>query len=234
MFSKPLNNVLLYLFYFVGPEVSDENSNCYRDSPSERIFDDQHKLDYNTPDECDQLCRDLGFTLYGVEFSNECFCGNDMPPEDLIIEMSQCNLDCAGDSSQKCGGSNAINIGQTNKNSEFTVQLREEKYPEILINEKWSPICGHYFWDNNYGATLFCQKLNSTYHYGSVKNPVKSLESDGIRVGKCTKEDNDLSSCTGACNDFPQIGGQCSNSANGKCGAGQGPTIEIECFKQGL
>ena len=125
-------------------------------------------------------------------------------------------------------------IGQTNKKQEFTVQLREEKYPEILINEKWSPICGHYFWDNNYGATLFCQKLNSTYHYGSVKNPVKSLESDGIRVGKCTKEDNDLSSCTGACNDFPQIGGQCSNSANGKCGAGQGPTIEIECFIQGL
>ena len=107
--------------------------------------------------------------------------------------------------------------------------MREEKYPEIRFNDKWSPICGHYFWDNNYGATLFCQKLNSTYHYGSVKNPGIPLASDGIRVGKCTSQDNSLSSCTGGCNDL-QVGGECSNNANAKCGVGQGATVEIECF----
>ena len=111
--------------------------------------------------------------------------------------------------------------------------MREEKYPEIRFNDKWSPICGHYFWDNNYGATLFCQKLNSTYTFGSVKNTGIPLASDGIRVGECTSQDNTLSSCTGGCNDL-QVGGQCSNDPNGKCSIGQGPTIEIECFRQGM
>ena len=115
-----------FCIYFVGPEVSDENSNCYRDSPSERIFDDQHKLDYNTPDECDQLCSDLGFALYGVEYANECFCGNNMPSEDLIIDMSECNMDCAGDASQKCGGHYAINIGQADKPTTSTPEPSTE------------------------------------------------------------------------------------------------------------
>ena len=112
--------------------------------------------------------------------------------------------------------------------------MREEKYPEIWFNDKWSPICGHYFWNNNYGATLFCQELNSTYTFGSVKNSGIPLASDGIRVGKCTSQDNSLSSCTGGCNDL-QVGGQCSNDPNGKCSIGQGgTTIEIECVGQGM
>ena len=108
--------------------------------------------------------------------------------------------------------------------------MREEKYPEIWFNDKWSPICGHYFWNNNYGATLFCQALlNSTAASGSVKHSGIPLASDGIRVGKCTSQDNSLSSCAGGCNDL-QVGGQCSNDPNGKCSVGQGATIEIECF----
>ena len=90
-----------------------------------------------------------------------------------------------------------------NVSADFTVQLREEKYPEIWFNDKWSPICGHYFWNNNYGATLFCQELDSTYTFGSIKNSGIPLASDGIRVGKCTSQDNSLSSCTTlACTDW--------------------------------
>ena len=115
--------------------------------------------------------------------------------------------------------------------SDIKVQLKDEKYPEIWFNGKWSPICGHYFWDNDYGASLFCQKLNSTYTSGIVKKHYSiPLASHGIRVGKCTRQDNSLLSCTGGCNDL-QVGGVCSNNPNGaKCGVGQGATHEIECF----
>ena len=110
--------------------------------------------------------------------------------------------------------------------------MREEKYPEIWFNDKWSPICGHYFWNNNYGATLFCQKLlNSTGASGSVKPSGIPLASDGIRVGKCTSQDNSLSSCTGGCSDYPEVGGQCGG---GNCSAGQRASIEIECFRPGM
>ena len=112
--------------------------------------------------------------------------------------------------------------------------MREEKYPEIWFNHKWSPICGHHFWDNNYGATLFCRELlNSTYTYGTVTERRDiPLEIDGIRIGHCNYEDTSLFSCTGGCNDL-EVGGQCSNSpaGYGQCVAGQGATVEIECFQ---
>lgn len=59
------------------------------------------------------------------------------------------------------------------------------------------------------------------------------LSSDGIKVGKCTSQDNSLSSCTGGCNDL-QVGGECSDDANSKCSIGQGAIVEIECFGSGM
>ena len=111
------------------------------------------------------------------------------------------------------------------------VILREGKYPEIWINDKWSPICGHYFWNNPYGATLFCKKLSSEYTSGKVKNTGLPLASDGVRVGECLSQDKSLSSCTGGCSDYPEVGGQCGG---GNCSAGQRAAIEIECFRPGM
>ena len=36
-----------------------------------------------------------------------------------------------------------------------SVQFRDGKYAEIMVNEKWTPICGPCFWDNDFGASLF-------------------------------------------------------------------------------
>ena len=116
---------------------------------------------------------------------------------------------------------------------EFDIRLKDEKFPEVMVDGHWSPICGHWFWDNNYGATLFCQKLNSTYTYGIVNKTEIPLASDGIKVGKCTSQDTSLSSCTGGCNDL-QVGGECSDDANSKCSVGQGAIVEIECFGSGM
>ena len=102
-----------------------------------------------------------------------------------------------------------------------------------MVDGHWSPICGHWFWDNNYGTTLFCQMLDSTYTSGIVKEHRDiPLASDGMRIGKCTSNDNSLISCTGGCNDL-ELGGQCSNHPS-FCGAGQGATAEIECLKFAL
>ena len=112
------------------------------------------------------------------------------------------------------------------------LRLRENKYPEILINDKWSPICGHYFWDNKYGATIFCQKLSSEYISGKVKNTGLPLASDGVRIGLCNSQDKSFSLCSGGgCNDYPEVGGQCGG---GNCSAGQRASIEIECFRPGM
>ena len=40
--------------------------------------------------------------------------------------MSECNMDCAGDASQKCGGHYAINIGQADKPTTSTPEPSTE------------------------------------------------------------------------------------------------------------
>ena len=103
------------------------------------------------------------------------------------------------------------------------VQFKNDKFPEVFLNGIWSPICGHWFWDNYYGAGLFCQKLTSNIHSTGkvIRRTDKPLESDGIRIGKCLVTDQ-WGSCTGGYNDH-EIG------QDPGCAAGQPASIEIMC-----
>ena len=67
-----------------------------------------------------------------------------------LLYISEVSVDPSGGSSS--GNSPTV--------SEGSVRLIQEKYAEIWVDGKWSPICGPGFWDNNIGATLFCQKLD--------------------------------------------------------------------------
>ena len=144
-------------------------------------------------------------------------------------------------------------------------RLLDDGTPELFFYEKWVPICGHWFWDNDFGATYFCQLLaitsgldlptslastgNITSYHGPnfpSQNTTKVyLESDGIKIGRCTEEDIALydnpfiwalngagnnGTCTGGCNDM-QIGGLCyqNNPLLGNCTAGEPAGIKISC-----
>jgi len=39
------------------------------------------------------------------------------------------------------------------------VKLMTDGTPLVFWDGQFTPICGHWFWNNNYGATLFCKKL---------------------------------------------------------------------------
>ena len=105
------------------------------------------------------------------------------------------------------------------------VRLEDGKFPEVFLNGTWSPICGHHFWDTDFGAQLFCQELTSNpASTGQViKRTDKPLEKDAIRIGMCSINDTWLS-CTGGCNDL-EIGQGCSEH----CDANSLASIEIKC-----
>ena len=116
---------------------------------------------------------------------------------------------------------------------------------EVFYNGQWSPICGHWFWNNNVGASLFCKEAG--YDSGAIKRDMSSnaqnlaqktirfeLESDGLRIGQCNLGDNWLQ-CSGTCNDL-EIGGNCAdNNGNnvGSCRQGKNAAVSIDCFKRG-
>ena len=93
----------------------------------------------------------------------------------------------------------------------------------MFINGRWSPICGHWFWDNNNGATLFCQKLDPKFVSGKVSRINKRLGSDAVRVGKCRRNDQ-WPKCTWGCNDLGK-----GNRGCARCGRGQNASIAIKC-----
>ena len=107
----------------------------------------------------------------------------------------------------------------------FQVRLNNNELAEIYQNGKWIPICGHWFWNNNKGATLFCQQLG--YNIGIVKQESIArqvpLPDDGFRIGEC--ETNDIwGQCTGGCNDHTIGGTLCSD-----CRSGAMAGLRIEC-----
>ena len=95
----------------------------------------------------------------------------------------------------------------------------------IYWDNQWVPICGHYFWDNDYGATLFCKKLGflsgKVYGGGGQK-----YSTDSFRIGRCINGD-EWKNCSGRCNDY-QLGGKC-NGIPGYCGQSTTAKIYIDC-----
>jgi hypothetical protein len=58
---------------------------------------------------CAQHCASRGFAYAGLQFGNQCFCGNTYGKYGADID-SECNMPCAGDPRQMCGATwhNAI------------------------------------------------------------------------------------------------------------------------------
>ena len=110
------------------------------------------------------------------------------------------------------------------------VRLLSDNTPELQFNGKWSPICGHYFWDNDFGADLFCRKLGFTSG-GTVigrkrGNGKFELSSDAIGIGRCSGSDNDIFKCSAGCND---LGLKSSCYTASRCRSGEESGIRIQC-----
>jgi len=84
---------------------------CWADVPGRTIgaagYADPANMTIET---CIDFCETRGFAYAGVEYSVECFCGNSLAPAASQVSASQCNMACAGDSTQPCGGPSRLNL----------------------------------------------------------------------------------------------------------------------------
>jgi glucan endo-1,3-alpha-glucosidase len=81
---------------------------CYVDAaaPNRALGSYSVDSDSNTPTQCINTCFGQGFIFAGVEFSDECYCANSIHASGgagVLAAASDCNMPCAGDSSQNCG-----------------------------------------------------------------------------------------------------------------------------------
>ncbi|CAM9751708.1 unnamed protein product, partial [Sphacelaria rigidula] len=82
---------------------------CFADSSTARALTGESFMNQEnlTIDRCAMVCT--GYAYFGTQFGNECFCGrtSDDPDE---LGRATCNMSCAGDASETCGGRLAISV----------------------------------------------------------------------------------------------------------------------------
>jgi hypothetical protein len=87
---------------------------CYNETHDRRALNrKQGGGSSNTLNSCASFC--LGYNYFGVEFGSECYCGDEIYVNS-INQYSEvgCSANCAGNSSQKCGGPDFLNIYYVN------------------------------------------------------------------------------------------------------------------------
>ncbi|XP_063241407.1 xylosyltransferase oxt [Bacillus rossius redtenbacheri] len=111
---------------------------CYEDKKTFRLLSGYfaNLKTTNSPQHCINLCLQSGFQYAGVQYSTECFCGNEEPPSTSRLPDSSCNMKCPADPKQACGGHYTINIYETGI-SKFTpqvpVEASDEERPPVRI-----------------------------------------------------------------------------------------------------
>jgi len=83
--------------------------NCYSDWPRQlpKYAGSSSEM---VPAKCNQMCTKMNYAYFGVQYYNECWCGNNAPNMGKKLEISKCDTMCSGNSSLRCGGGLKNNV----------------------------------------------------------------------------------------------------------------------------
>ncbi|KAA1470743.1 copper radical oxidase [Dentipellis sp. KUC8613] len=84
---------------------------CWVDNVNGRVFPTQLPDNANTTVEsCVNDCSAQNFTLAGIEFSTQCFCGDNLIEGAVEAPDSDCSMGCGGNATEACGGPNRLSV----------------------------------------------------------------------------------------------------------------------------
>ena len=109
-----------------------EYKGCFVDKTDARVLPlrlpDDPEL---TAQECVSSCYQLGYSVAGLEYRRECFCGNAIYNGGTLAPwQTDCNMTCTGDAMQVCG---ALNRSSTYSNATLKVYQ-----PEVMLGAQTS------------------------------------------------------------------------------------------------
>ncbi|QUC17769.1 uncharacterized protein UV8b_02010 [Ustilaginoidea virens] len=82
---------------------------CYTEATGRRALSDKtYAADDMTLAACAQYCA--GYTLFGVEYARECYCGNSLNTGSAKAPSSDCNAVCSGSSCELCGAGDRLSV----------------------------------------------------------------------------------------------------------------------------
>lgn len=86
-------------FQSVGPSgnyIANRSLGCYKDDKKHRLLPSFYTnfKETNSPKKCIQVCLQSGYLYAGVQYSTECFCGNNEPAVNYKLSDPNCNMVC--------------------------------------------------------------------------------------------------------------------------------------------
>ncbi|ODN97968.1 hypothetical protein I350_07605 [Cryptococcus amylolentus CBS 6273] len=81
---------------------------CVQEVTGRLLANSSYTSSNMTVDACVGFCSDQGLSIAGVEYGEECYCSSALTSSPLL--STQCNMACAGDDSENCGGADAIEL----------------------------------------------------------------------------------------------------------------------------
>ncbi|RPB00236.1 WSC-domain-containing protein [Choiromyces venosus 120613-1] len=82
---------------------------CFTEStPGGALSQKALSSDAMTVEVCEEACRD--YIYFGVEYGRECYCGSSLAPNATLVDNPFCDVPCAGNSSERCGGRRHLNV----------------------------------------------------------------------------------------------------------------------------
>ncbi|KAM5541687.1 hypothetical protein V8D89_004668 [Ganoderma adspersum] len=83
---------------------------CVSDNAARALTGYSFANDQMTVASCVSACASKGYSMAGLEYGRECYCGNSLANgQGKTLASSNCNMACAGDKASTCGGSWALN-----------------------------------------------------------------------------------------------------------------------------
>jgi hypothetical protein len=141
-------------------------------------------------------------------------------------------IKCIGGTSTSCGtqapaSASTCTDGDVRVSPGTTIGAGKDMYPEVSYMGRWYPICGHYFWDNSHGATMFCKQLG--FRSGVLGKRGANFNIDAMPVGKCRpgQHFNQCNAGGHAWGNFNYRGGWCKK---GRQYGGRGVGVAIKCI----
>lgn len=191
---------------------------CWKDKRNRAI---KKYFGYLSVEACFEKAKSLNYTVFALQSKGQCFTSANA---EKTYKKYGGSKGCKKDGKGGQWANEVYKIGPAAAGKTCTdgaLALEEDGTPKMYWNGKWSPICGHWFWDNHLGARTFCKKLGfSTGKYERLNKPYSD---DALLVGRCRKGEP-LTKCTGKCNNKYVGNGRC-----GKCKRGEKVAIKITC-----
>ncbi|KAH8886192.1 WSC-domain-containing protein [Thozetella sp. PMI_491] len=136
---------------------------CYSDSSSSRSLSAIHYSSSSsmTVESCASYCS--GYEYFGVEYSNECYCGSYFSNITSLIGDASCYAMCSGNELEVCGGPSALSVYKLSPNASV------KKIQQPTAGSLCPAADGKLLADGNgLSYAVYCSATSSVTSYSSV------------------------------------------------------------------